>query len=313
MGELPREYHTPEELTPQARRTYEAFWQTPVANDDNKSVEAHLAMKARMGGNRTAITSLQVQTQAWPTPRSRDAANAANTTAGRKPNHGYHDGDTLTDAIRKWPTPHSNAGAGPGTSGRRGGLNLQTAADMWPTPAAQNYRSGEASDETYEKNSRPLQERAVRWRTPSAGHPEKGGAQPPETPLLGGHTLDLQDQAAFWQTPSVADTEGGRMNGSSSRSGELLIKGQAAAVVSFHLDPLTTSNGRESSLSAPTSPRRLNPMFVEWLMGFPSEWTIPAHSFSEPTGSEHSETAWCHYRRQLRSAFFGLGCTEIEE
>ena len=26
-------------------------WPTPVANDDNKSPEAHLAMKARMGGN----------------------------------------------------------------------------------------------------------------------------------------------------------------------------------------------------------------------------------------------------------------------
>ena len=37
-----------------------AGWPTPVANDDNKNPEAHLAMKARMGGNRTAITSLQV-------------------------------------------------------------------------------------------------------------------------------------------------------------------------------------------------------------------------------------------------------------
>ena len=40
-----------------------AGWGTPVSQDDNKSVEAHLAMKARMGGNRTAITSLQVQAQ----------------------------------------------------------------------------------------------------------------------------------------------------------------------------------------------------------------------------------------------------------
>lgn len=43
-----------------------AGWPTPVANDDNKSPEALLAMKARMGerdgtgSNRTAITSLQV-------------------------------------------------------------------------------------------------------------------------------------------------------------------------------------------------------------------------------------------------------------
>ncbi len=40
---------------------------TPVAQDDNKSVEAHLAMKHRMkGGPRKEITSLQVEVQCWP-------------------------------------------------------------------------------------------------------------------------------------------------------------------------------------------------------------------------------------------------------
>jgi hypothetical protein len=55
-----------------------AGWPTPVTNDDNKSVEAHLAMKKRMGerdgtgSNRTAITSLQVMAQIadWPTPNT---------------------------------------------------------------------------------------------------------------------------------------------------------------------------------------------------------------------------------------------------
>ena len=52
-------------------------WPTPVANDDNKSPEAHLAMKQRMGvrdgsnSNRTEITSLQVMAKtalsSWPT------------------------------------------------------------------------------------------------------------------------------------------------------------------------------------------------------------------------------------------------------
>jgi hypothetical protein len=46
-------------------------WPTPTANDDNKSVEAHLAMKQRMGerdgsnSNRTAITSLSVKVKQW--------------------------------------------------------------------------------------------------------------------------------------------------------------------------------------------------------------------------------------------------------
>jgi hypothetical protein len=39
---------------------------TPVANDDNKTFKAHMAMKARMkGGPRTVATSLQVVVQVW--------------------------------------------------------------------------------------------------------------------------------------------------------------------------------------------------------------------------------------------------------
>jgi hypothetical protein len=59
----PRPHDTGVPLSQQV--TY-AGWPTPVANDDNKSPEAHLAMKKRMGerdgsgANRTAITSLQV-------------------------------------------------------------------------------------------------------------------------------------------------------------------------------------------------------------------------------------------------------------
>ena len=73
-------------LQASARRTSEidcGSWPTPVANDDNKSPEAHLAMKLRMGerdgtnSNRTAITSLQVMAKtvmaSWPTPCTRDA------------------------------------------------------------------------------------------------------------------------------------------------------------------------------------------------------------------------------------------------
>lgn len=54
------------------------LWPPPAANDDNKTPEAHLAMKKRMGerdgtgANRTAITSLNVATKAWQTPRACD-------------------------------------------------------------------------------------------------------------------------------------------------------------------------------------------------------------------------------------------------
>jgi len=53
-----------------------ATWPTPVANPDNKTPEAHLAMKLRMGerdgthSNRTAITDLQVMAKAFGTTTS---------------------------------------------------------------------------------------------------------------------------------------------------------------------------------------------------------------------------------------------------
>src|SRR5262245_25067383 len=60
-----------------------ASWPTPVANDDNKSPEAHLAMKQRMGerdgtgANRTAITSLQVMAKTtWPTSTLQDGSSS---------------------------------------------------------------------------------------------------------------------------------------------------------------------------------------------------------------------------------------------
>lgn len=59
---------------PRTSVTDSSYWPTPVAHDDGKTPEAHLAMKARMpGGPRKTITSLTVMVKAvarelWPTP-----------------------------------------------------------------------------------------------------------------------------------------------------------------------------------------------------------------------------------------------------
>ena len=43
--------------------------------------------------------------------------------------------------VTKWPTPHASCSTGAGTQGREGGNNLQTAAQLWPTPAtSQDYK-----------------------------------------------------------------------------------------------------------------------------------------------------------------------------
>ena len=78
------------QLVPSMRPTVgtgSGLWPTPTANDDNKSPDAHMAMKERMkGGPRKTITSLQVMVKAmeqkkyphlWATPQARDGDHGA--------------------------------------------------------------------------------------------------------------------------------------------------------------------------------------------------------------------------------------------
>jgi hypothetical protein len=54
-----------------------------------------------------------------------------------------------------WPTAHANCSTGAGTQGRDGGLNLQTAAKLWPTPIDRDWKS---TSHATKENSRPLSE-----------------------------------------------------------------------------------------------------------------------------------------------------------
>ncbi len=72
-------------------------WPTPCARDDQKSPDAHLAMKARMGGGRTQPTSLTVAAKMWPTPRARDMKS-----------RGYQ--DSLPSVASGHPSPTTETG-----------------------------------------------------------------------------------------------------------------------------------------------------------------------------------------------------------
>lgn len=58
------------------------MWGTPVARDDNKTPEAHMAMKARM--NRNTPTSLQVQSKMWATPKASEMDRGSDPDRGPK-------------------------------------------------------------------------------------------------------------------------------------------------------------------------------------------------------------------------------------
>lgn len=130
-------------------------WMTPVANDDNKSPEAHMAMKARMkGGPRNTVTSLQVQAKMWGTPRGSDGEKGG-------PNMSFGAGGTpLPSQAANWPTAtvRDHKGSSPTSLTRKDGKSrldmLDFAAEQgftrpdhltWPRgalslPAIQNSR-----------------------------------------------------------------------------------------------------------------------------------------------------------------------------
>jgi hypothetical protein len=200
-----------------------------------------------------------------------------------------------------WPTATANMVTGAGSSGRDGGDNLQTAAinwpaSAWPTPTANDWKGSGPTLERKDGQMRGdrLDYAAEQlWSTPRSSDGEKGGPNQ----AFGAGGTPLPAQAAQWATSSVADTTGGRMTRSGERSDEPLLKGQSAAL-SSRLHPMLYPVGQVSS-----HPRRsLNPLFVEWLMGWPPGWTLLAW-----TDFACSETALSLWRQRMRSELLSLG------
>ena len=101
-------------LVPRTSGTGFGLWPTPVGQDDNKSPEAHMAMKARMpGGPRYKPTSLQVMVKGieqryWPSPCAGDATGSRGTKGKDRPDEGG-----LAKAVKVYPTPQASDWKGP--------------------------------------------------------------------------------------------------------------------------------------------------------------------------------------------------------
>jgi len=199
-----------------------------------------------------------------------------------------HDGTTLNDAIRQWQTP--DAGFSQSGHGQRGG-----------------------SRSNGSQSGRDLKAQAQRWRTPDAG--DSGNYIDPVTVQTGldsrgmERTVDLSNQAEYWQTPRTPQ------GGNKLDPATVARKGMDEQGVKRTVD---LSNQTECFRSSPQvltilpgltfcervriyrqlcrqlkrrlpSPynkarsmfkRRLNPNFVDWLMGAPIGWSDADHAFN---------------------------------
>lgn len=205
-----------------------SFWPTAVAHDDQKTPEAHLAMKQRMGerdgthANRTAITSLNVFVQQWgrdwPTPQVHDSGGMRGNTMA---DHHYFPHD-LVNAVDQWRTPDAPGSGGPrnrqGSQGAGHQITIAEQAEHWATPNVPNGgrvlspKDVEARGAT-DKGKRQvgLEMETAYWRTPQACSPNsmRGSGQDPAIRAAQGHAINLQDQVSTWRTPNTRDHHAG--------------------------------------------------------------------------------------------------------
>lgn len=175
---------------------------------------------------------------------------------------------TAANACSSWPTPRNSDMNRPGIHGT-GGQDLRTIADLWPTPTTRDWKDGANPSEAVATNGL-LVRAAPRWMTPRARDAEAEGVEGGLRRLEKYSTQQLATQATTW--------------------------------ASSHPDPTPATSGPASSPSAPTSPRRLNPLFVGWLMGLPEGWLSAGTSFAPGAMASYLCRQRMHLRRLLESS-----------
>ena len=163
-------------------------------------------------------------------------------------------------------------------------------SSSWPTAGFGSRRQvgGEEREQLLEGQARM-------WATPVARDYRSDESQKTDEELYGKKGKPLPRQIIGWPSPTAADSE--RQSTGYMRGNPTLLGASLQAQE-------TSTDGSASSPSDPTSRRRrkLNPLFVEWLMGWPIGWTSLA-----PLGSGSRATEWFRSRRHLLGALCGGG------
>lgn len=283
-------------------------WPTTTVGD-SKSACNQTANRSAGSSDHNAGTTLVDAIKMWPTIRVEDAescgqhpgaTDALNKTAEHWTTPQCHDtnprgagnrenpnggGACLAWDAATWATPRTSGTNGAGNHGS-GGVDLRTQVGSWPTPMAQD---GEDAG-SVNANMVSLGRAAKDGPTPGAND-HKGSAKD-------GQRRGQLDEATEqkWQTPA---TDSIRSRGG-DRKGEMGLDQQArgfpCSLPGQEPAPSGTASCASTRTSRPLLRARLNPRFVEWLMGWPHGWTDFA-----PVG-----TGLSHWRRRMRSCLCGL-------
>ena len=296
--------------------TGHSFWPTSRTQDAKHGECTDYELSRDSGKD---LLHVAVERLNWPTLRGEDSESCGN-----------HPGavDSLTGATRQWATPNAHDGRRPGVDehSTQGG-NLSRDAAVWTTPQAHDAAGGNPERVGRfgtKHGGANLADDVTLWKTPDV--PNGGRTMSAEDVAANGSTdkgkrqVGLENQARFakfaatsstpiadataaltaresaWPTPKARDSKSAEGEAGMMRHSTDL---NVMACHSFHQAPATPPHGSESSPSGPTSRRRLNPNFVDWLMSLPPGWTDYA--------PVETELWFCKVRMHLESLLNELG------
>lgn len=288
-----------------------ALWPTPDAQamNDGTSPEAWAEFcrrsKEKHGNGNGHGTTLAMATTLWQTPAVPSGGRMGlRTEEGREGQERHLEHQSVSVATTLWSTPTAKCSEGSQThrSGERSGeLLLNGQADLWSTPRAidsmcrETLREADAVRREIENAPRggtttgKLEDQISLWSTPTTQDAKNDG--PPSQAARNSPPLNAQAQqdwgetpTGLWPTPNAEEATG-YMSGSNRDTWRPTLSGLAEGASpvlrqgrpsSLPGQPTGTPGGPSSPPppgSPPPSPRkRLNPKFVEWLMGLPAGW-----------------------------------------
>ena len=264
-----------------ATRLWPRLWPTPTADD----ARATGGMASRLGGRQMM---LNLMARMWPTPSAQGSSGEISEDLVRKGSKlvnsktGRVLQTNLATEVKMWATPTCHDGRRPGADvySTQGG-NLSRDATMWPTPMAMDHwmSNNPRTDGRQEQLPNAAARFAERWPTPNATD-YKGASQPE------GRRPDCDDDL-----PSRVQ------------------KWEASSGFQSPCSPLApaTSDGQKSSKVS----KRLNPLFVTWMMGWPLGWATPSSSIVK-TSYGSWETEFSLHLRRLLSSYFSTDFSEVE-
>ena len=160
---------------------HRTLWATPRAEERSQC------------NSRDSHVALSRQAPLWPTPNvpnggrtvSEEQMRMGKTPSGRKVQK------PLARTAELWPTPRTITGGAESAERKKelgrnnsGGGDLQAAAKIWPTPRTSDYKSGQVTEKTFSKNSRPLNEVACHCSRLDLDYEKYGEKPSPSTRRL---------------------------------------------------------------------------------------------------------------------------------